>query len=198
MSMRIQWQRSPLSLALFGLLGGAAVATAGESRDETRIAMRTQSGAIEKIVVDDIDSLRPNETRAYTTGNGNAATLTRTDTGVTVAIAGERFDIALPDADGELAGLGGDIVIRKHLDEQRVQGDGKAFERKVIVRHGGEGKDAKDGLLPRKRIIIEHGENDALPEELVDLDLGDDALLLADGKARISVVRRVHREAEVQ
>lgn len=159
MKLQMHLRRSLVATALVALLG-AAVANAS---DETTIAIKTRAGTIERVDAGDLSTLAPNETRALTTRSGSAATITRTEHGLLLAIAGDQYPIAVPAEAGDLAGL--DPL------GQDVDGDGHEVRKVVVLKHGHE----------------EAGDDTAMldPDEL-----DDEALLAAGDGQRIVVKRR--------
>lgn len=160
MKLELQLRRALVATALVALLG-AAVANAS---DETTIAIKTRAGTIERVDAGDLSTLAPNETRALTTRSGSAATITRTDQGLLLAIAGDQYPIDVPAEAGDLAGL--DPL------GQHAAGDGHDVRKVVVLKHG---HDAADG-------------DDTAMLDLEDLD--DEALLAAGDGQRIVVKRR--------
>jgi acyl-CoA reductase-like NAD-dependent aldehyde dehydrogenase len=171
MNTGMQLRRSLLSLALFAL-----VAAAAQARDETTIAVKTRAGTIERVDAGDITTLEPGEVRALSTRSGSAATITRSDDGIVLAIAGEQYPIALPDV--EAAAAAGKRVVYKHDEAgaHAAHDESHALHKVVVVKH-------KDG-----NGRTEHGDELVAGMGLPDLD--DDAALLAAGDGPKVFVRR--------
>lgn len=200
MSIRIVMRRAALALALAGL--GAGAALAAEVQDQTRIFVRTAPGHVEKLTVD--GELAPGETRALSTESGAAATITRTEQGLVLQIAGEHFDVPMALATIETEDVVGDLGeagvnhrqrIVVHTDENESQGeDGQSTstsQRKIVIvrrAHDGEGEPA---------MAIE--EALALGPDSADLDDPEALLLAGDGEGkRVIVLRTVkHERAEI-
>jgi hypothetical protein len=171
MEIRTQLRRTLLSLALFALVGAAA-----EARDETMIAVKTRAGTIERVDAGDITTLKPGEVRALSTRSGSAATVTRNDDGIVLAIAGDQYPIAMPDVDA--AAATGKRIVFKHDDGKEghaEHGEGHAMHKVVVMKH-------KDGSGTH--------EADELVAGLGLPDLDDDAALLAAGDGPKVFVRR--------
>lgn len=163
------------SRALLAVAIAAAVSVTALAREstyeETRIDVRTQPGAVETVIV---GALAPGEARSVTTIAGNPARVTRTDAGLTLAVAGETFDVPMPQAeafDPSAAAPDGAKIVRieQRVDHATASAEAGA-KRKVIVRRHGDAKDLA-----------------------TDVDL-DDPGPLADGQ-RVRVIRQVRREA---
>ncbi|HET7845481.1 MAG TPA: hypothetical protein VFL14_15090 [Xanthomonadales bacterium] len=163
MDLKLQLRRSLLSLALFALVGAVA-----QARDETTIAVKTRAGTIERVDAGDLTTLAPGETRALATRSGSAATITRTDAGLLLAIAGDQYPIDMPDVDG--AGAVGERIV-KHADGEPAHGAHKV----VVIRH-------EDGH--------DEAHADAALAGLGLPDLDDDEALLAAGDGPKVFVRR--------
>lgn len=163
MEIRTRLRRTLLSLALFALVGAAA-----EARDETMIAVKTRAGTIERVDAGDIGTLEPGEVRALSTRSGSAATITRNDAGIVLAIAGDQYPIAMPDVDA--AAATGKRIAFEHDDGREAHaahGEGHAMHKVVVLKH----KDGNDTIEETDELIASLG----LP------DLDDDAALLAAG-----------------
>lgn len=172
MDMGMQLRRSLLSLALFALVGAAA-----QARDETMIAVKTRAGTIERVDAGDITTLKPGEVRALSTRSGSAATVTRNDDGIVLAIAGDQYPIAMPDVDA--AAATGKRIVFKHddgTDAHAVHGEGHAVHKVVVMKH----KDGGGAAHETDELIAGMG----LP------DLDDDEALLAAGDGPKVFVRR--------
>jgi hypothetical protein len=177
MDLPMRMRRSLLSLALVALVGTAAVAQAS---DETLIAVKTRAGTIERVDAGDVSTLQPGEVRALSTRSGSAATITRNDDGLVLAIAGDQYPIAMP------------------VDDGAFPGDMAAF-------HQARSQEARSGAPDtHKIIVIKHkGEHDAagvVDEALAGLpNLEDDEALLAAGDGpKVFVQRRkvIEKSAE--
>ena len=88
------------NLVLRRALLAAAIATAvsftalahESNYEETRIDVRTATGAVETVIV---GALAPGQSQTLTTIAGNPAQVTRTERGLTLALAGESFDVPM-------------------------------------------------------------------------------------------------------
>jgi hypothetical protein len=140
------------------------------SYEETRIDVRTQAGSVETVLV---GALAAGESKSITTIAGNPAQVTRTDKGLVLALAGEAFDIPLPQAhvvDADDLPAGAKVMLIDNRVAHAHAGEAGA-KRQVIVRHGAGAKaDAAD-----------------LEAEMADPGP------LADGQ-RVRVIRQVRRE----
>jgi len=165
-------RRAGIGLAIAACFSVAALAAPSE---QTRIDVRTRYGTVETVVLQDFAA---GEVRSLSTAAGNPALATRTAAGVKLELAGETFDIALPDpehAEAEAGGAGRKVIrIEKH---EKAVADGEHTEKKtLIVRHsGGEGELDEASAL-------------ALAE-------GAEPGPLAEGQ-RIRVIRQIRREAQ--
>ena len=82
----------------------STVALAGATvRDETTLLVRTTAGAVERLVYE--GELAEGERRALSTAAGNPATLSRSGAGLVLELAGERFEVALPEVEMGDAGV---------------------------------------------------------------------------------------------
>jgi hypothetical protein len=170
-------------LAGIAALAGPAWAAPGPDEDLTRIAVRTVAGDIER--VDVTGPVAVGETRALTTARGNPATLVASADGWLLELAGERFEIDMPDTDPEaLAALGSDpaagrVVRRIEVDTDTQATDGERKVREVrVVRTG------------------EHGEGAGDAPEVLVMPLADPELALAQAEGkRVMVVRTIKRHA---
>lgn len=184
--------RAGLLAALSAAILSTAAVAADTLRDETTLLVRTSAGAVERLTY--AGELADGERRGLTTEGGNPATLSRSGAGMLLELAGERFEVKLPQvevaADGEVEV--GDapgqrrIVIHKHEDHATT-GDADATTtetRKVVkvIRHGDvEGAAAGDGA----------GEGAAIALALA----GDEPeLMLLEGEGpKVIVMRRIVR-----
>jgi hypothetical protein len=137
--------RKGLVAAFAAVLGmGAVFAAQAAIQIETTLTVRTESGATEEVRFE--GDLAPGEQRALTTQAGNPASIVRTETGLSLQLASERFDVPMPQigSDGEvdaaaLDALRGEgkrvIVIDKdasvHIDGAKADG---SREQRTIVR----------------------------------------------------------------
>lgn len=183
-----------LAAALLAAFAAAAGATAS---DETSITVRTAAGAIER--VDFAGELAPGERRALSTRLGNPATLTRTEQGLLLELADERYE--LPNPSPDLAGLATDADGHGTIDGKPV--------RKIVIRRDKDVSETVDaeGAERKSNVVVKiarHGEGAAgadaieLDPELLVLDPADPELALAaaEGKGqRVIVTRRIKREA---
>src|SRR5436190_2706614 len=105
-------RRAGIGLAIAACFSVAALAAPSE---QTRIDVRTRYGTVETVVLQDFAA---GEVRSLSTAAGNPALATRTAAGVKLELAGETFDIALPDpehAEAEAGGAGRKVIrIEKH------------------------------------------------------------------------------------
>jgi hypothetical protein len=135
-----------LSLAV----GVASAATTTSTQDLTRIALRTQSGAVERLSIANLDAIAPGENRTYTSEAGATAYVSRNEQGISVLIGGERFDIRLPtadlsqlpahDADG--SGLPGahTVSVEKRIVHQHDGAAPDQMHKIIIVKKDGDGE----------------------------------------------------------
>src|SRR5262245_59310766 len=135
--MNTPLRRGALALAIAAAVSFTAFAA--ESRfEETRIDVRTKAGPVETVIV---GAIAPGESRQITTILGNPAQVTRGEQALTLALAGETFEIPMPDpsANAEIATPDGRKIVRisKHVDESEIVSAEK-HEKKVIVRHEGD------------------------------------------------------------
>jgi hypothetical protein len=173
--MRTILRRAGLGLAIAACFSVGALAH-GPASDETRIDVRTKFNTVETVVVQD---LGPGEIRSLSTAMGNPALVTRTDKGLKLELAGETFDVALPDPEHlDAADLpAGAKVVRIEKHERKQVAEGDTTEKKtVVVKRSGTGSEA----------------DAAAAEALAD---AADPGPLADGQ-RIRVIRQVRREEE--
>ena len=174
-------KRAGLGLALAACCSVAALA--GPSSDKIRIDVRTKYDTVETVVLED---LAPGEVRSLSTAAGNPALATRTDTGVKLELAGETFDVALPDPeslDAADLGSGAKVVkIRKHEveDQQRAQ------HKTVVVKRKSSGDSVDQAIEKEIELSIEQDVDAALA-------LAADPGPLAEGQ-RIRVIRELRRE----
>jgi hypothetical protein len=170
--MRSILRRAGLGLAIAACFSVAALAH-GPASDETRIDVRTKLNTVETVVVQD---LGPGEVRSLNTAAGNPALVTRTDKGLKLELAGESFDVALPDPE--------------HLDEADLPAGAKVI--RIEKRDRKEGVAAGD-TSEKKTVIVKRGgaatEADAAEALAESAEPGP----LADGQ-RIRVIRQVRLE----
>jgi hypothetical protein len=132
------------------------------------------------------DSVAPGEARSLNTAAGNPALVTGTDTGVKLELAGETFDVALPDPEkldaAELPAGAKVVKIRKH--ESKTVDAQQHVEKKVVVRRGGDGVEHESEV-----------EGDIEADVALALAGGAEPGPLAEGQ-RIRVIRQVRLEQE--
>jgi hypothetical protein len=196
MSLRTPLTRCALAALLAALLSGAAFAATTESLvDETLIVARTASGQAERLRIADIGNLAVGESRAYTTQAGNGATLTRNESNYMLEIAGETFDINMPDvspeglADGVLEGLpDGAHVVKIDKDETHsTDAEGNTKIRKVVmIKKHGDGEGASAGA---HAIVDADGE-----VEVFDLDNPELATWNQAHGQRVTVIRQIRKQ----
>jgi hypothetical protein len=155
-------------------------------RDETTLHVRTAAGARDTVRFE--GELAPGERRALTTTSGNAATLTRTDAGLVLELAGERFDIAMPaavdidllaaDASVDVDAPGRTVVIHRDTRESE-DGEVHTGERKIVRIVRRQDADAGDA-------------GSASPEVILEGDSPEVVLLDGEGP-RVVVTRRIER-----
>jgi hypothetical protein len=137
--------RTGLLAALFAAVLSTAAFAAETARDETTLLVRTSAGALERLKYE--GELADGERRALTAESGNPATLSRSGDGMLLELAGERFEVKVPDAalagidlDAATAGDAGEdgkrrIVIHRHEDHQdeaAATGEARRETRKVV------------------------------------------------------------------
>jgi hypothetical protein len=195
MNMRLPLTRALLAAAITALATGAAIAGTNDSQattDQTRVAVSTQAGTIERVTIEDIDALQPGETRALSTDSGSAATVTRTEAGFTLQIAGENFDVSLPAVGDHLAvlGEGQHLVIDKDIvrSDDPNAADHSPMKKVIVIksRHG-DATDADAAAADAE------AQADILSEAM------DEEELLASGPGdgkRVMVVRKIRRHEE--
>jgi hypothetical protein len=187
-------------LGLIVALGAAlscTVAFADEPavRDETNVHVRTSAGAIEQVRFE--GELAVGETRALVTELGNPATLVRGETGLTLTLAGEQFELPVA-AGGELdpdtlnlvgagAGETGDgkriVMIKNHHDH--------ALETDIDV-------ELETGETPHQRRIVKvirHGDHpEGSGPEAMEFSVDSPEELLSQGNGpRVIVTRKLVR-----
>jgi hypothetical protein len=186
--------RRGLIAALFASLsaGVALAGTTATTEDLTRIALRTQSGAVERLSIANLDALALGENRTYTSEAGATAYVSRNDQGISVLIAGERFDINLPqvnlsqpehNVDG--SGIPGahTLTIEKQVNRIHVDGAPDKAHRVIIVKKDGDGDTPiSDADLAN---LVVHAEDNSEPT------LGDPE----PGK-RVKLMRTLRHTAE--
>ena len=175
-------KRAGLGLALAACCSVAALA--GPSSDKIRIDVRTKYDTVETVVLED---LAPGDVRSLSTAAGNPALATRTDTGVTLELAGETFDVALPDPeklDAADLGAGAKVVkIKRHhefKDEQHAQ------HKTVVVKRKSSGDSVDQAIEKEIELAIDTDIDAALA-------MAADPGPLAEGQ-RIRVIRELRRE----
>lgn len=186
-------RRGLIAALCAAVLSGAAFA-ADTARDETTLLVRTSAGAMERLQYE--GELADGERRALTTVGGNPATLSRNGGEMLLELAGERFEVKVPDVAlagvelddlaGDAAGDGGKrhIVIHRHEDsrtEAPANGEARHETRKVVkVIRRGDGAAAADGTGPE---VLALALDDAAPE-----------VLMMDGEGpKVVVLRRIVR-----
>ena len=188
MSLRPTLQRAALAGALALLLAGASLASPDVTVTETTtLSVRTSTGQRETL---DVPELAVGETRALSTRSGAAATVTRTEKGLSAWIAGETFDVALPDP-----ALHGDLTALHELhalDELHEFDDialEQAIEQSIEREAGIEGE--------RKVVIVRKSHpGDPAPDVEALVEGDDPAIWLGDGPGkRVMLVKRVRKEA---
>ena len=139
--MRSILRRAGLGLAIAACFSVAALAH-GPASDETRIDVRTRFNTVETVVVQD---LGPGEVRSLNTAAGNPALVTRTDTGLKLELAGETFEVALPDPEhldaAELPAGAQVIKIEKH-ERKEVAGAEPSEKKTVVMKRSGTAAEA--------------------------------------------------------
>ena len=180
-------RRAGLGLAIAACFSVAALA--GTS-DQTRIDVRTKYNTVETVVVQD---LAAGEVRSLSTASGNPALVTRTDKGLKLELAGETFDIALPDPeqldDAALPAGAKVIRIEKRSHDELADGaDGQKTQHKTIVKRH-EVKGQSDGDDFEVELKMHEGDLDAALAEARDPGP------LAEGQ-RIRVIREMRREEQ--
>jgi hypothetical protein len=177
--------RAGLGLALAACVSVAALA---QPSDQTRIDVRTKYGTVETVV---FDSLAAGDVRSLSTAAGNPALITATDTGVKLELAGETFDVALPDPDAlDGAELPAGAKIVKVRKEHKAVDAQQQVEKKVVVRHNGDGVEQKI-----ERRIEADVEGDIEAELALAMAEGAEPGPLAEGQ-RIRVIRQIRHDQE--
>ncbi len=210
MSIRIVMRRAALALTLAGLCAGTA--WAAEAQDQTRIFVRTAPGHVEKLTVD--GELAPGETRALSTEAGAAATITRTDKGLDLLIAGEHFDLPMALATIETEDVRGDLGALGDLDALGDLGEpGTRHQQRIVVHTNDDKATSEDGQTAntsQRKIVIVRRAHDGEGEPTMEIEtaLGSaasgledpEAMLLSDAGAgkRVIVLRTIkHERAEI-
>jgi hypothetical protein len=142
MSIRSLWRRGALAGALALGLGGAAAA--GETfQSETRVELRTKTGAVEALTLED---LAVGEVKALRADSGTPVVASRDADGYLLEIGAEEFRLPDVDAhriahDAELAAPGAahaqDGVQERIVVERHADGDGIVHgERRIVIVRG--------------------------------------------------------------
>ena len=186
MNIRMTLMRGALAVAISALVAGAALA--GQTiTDVTRIEVRTQSGAIERVSLSD---LKVGEVRSFTTESGAAGVVKSTETGLELQISGETFAIDVPNPQGDavLAHHGEHEFVIRDIDERVVVETDKPTV--VIHKRHGEGLPG-DG----KRVIVKkmHGDPTLLGEGLDMPSLADPG----NEDKRVLVMRTIEKTDEM-
>ncbi|MBD8525836.1 hypothetical protein [Pseudomarimonas arenosa] len=134
----------PLLLGV--LLGaGALLSAPSQASDVANVRIINASG--EEAVEIDLDQLAVGESRQLTSSSGKPAIVTRTESGLSVEVAGKTTEVSLasPGHAGVWHADAGDgkVKIIELDDESLHEGaDGERHERKVVIMHKG-GEDAR-------------------------------------------------------
>jgi hypothetical protein len=173
-------QQRLLSTLLVALLAASAAAVAAE-RDTANV--RIVSGGSEEAVEIALDEMKVGESRQLVAKSGKPAIVTRTESGLTIEIAGKRTEVAFPDPEQIVVHGDGKHVVRLH-EEHAAHGDGDGQVRKVVVMRGHDGTHGAHGDMDDAEIaaLVERIEAHALDHD------GD-----ADGD-KVIVTRKVVRE----
>jgi hypothetical protein len=168
------------------LLFASAVALAGEEiKDSTEFQVRTASGQVEKVSV---ENLAVGEVRTVTSERGTTVVVGRHERGYVLDVAGERIEVDTPAVQGLTTdeevvinhdgGHDKQIVIK--LGDHDKLGNAAAHQQRRVVVMRPEGSEGKT-------IRIEEGEG---ADKLVhEMDLNDPEL----GDKRVMVVRKVEK-----
>ena len=182
---RVRAGRTGLLAALCAAIFSTAALAGAGVRDETTLLVRTSAGAIERLAFE--GELADGERRALSTVAGNPATLSRSGAGLLLELAGERFDVKLPEVEIDDAGT--------------VAVAGDEAERRIVIHTKGAAPasaDAPSSAEPRKVVKIvrrgEGAEGEAAQAEMSAMALagGDPEVLLLEGEGpRVLVMRRI-------
>jgi hypothetical protein len=139
-----------ITLIAAAFAAGSAVA---DSTDRTSVRI-VSNGTSETIDVP-LSALKVGESRQLAAASGTPAIVTRTDSGLTIEMAGRSTEVKLPELN-RIA---------------RSDGDGKRQVR--IIRHDGGG--LADGAGPRHTVFVQRQKGEGDPADIEEADL--DALL---------------------
>ena len=155
-----------LALAAVPLAGAAALwASPATPSASPRHAERAQllvgnGGEDDRLVIDDLDTLKPGESRTYLTENGKSILATRDEQGVELDVDGRK--IRLADDPETLPGAG-----TSHFTMRRIEVDDDGGTRLRIERQGAPAGDDLQAIElgngePRHLVIVRRG--DGLPD----------------------------------
>jgi len=189
--------RGTLALALAGLIGGAV--TAGEAGDTTTIKVLGKDRKAETVRFE--GELAVGQSRGLYTDAGTPVTITRTEKGLSIETAERTVVVPDGDHDAMLAGHHGDgahrVMVLKHGDHDVAHTAAHGEHKRVIVLKdvNVSGEPTALGELEALEELHELDELEGLGEletlaELDGLDLDS-----GDGKDKVVVIRRVHRDA---
>ena len=153
------------ALCALAISSAVSVCALAHEYEETRIDVRTQAGGVETVLV---GALAVGESKTIATIAGNPARVTRTGDGLELVLAGEGFDIPMPDASKPVIDPAdmppGPKVMMFESHVEHASADGA--QRKVIVRRG--------------------------PGEASGVDMSDPGPLAAG--QRVRVIRQIHKD----
>jgi hypothetical protein len=156
MSISPLFRRGVLAAALAVALSGAALA-AETLETETRVQLRTASGAIESL---ELDELAVGEVKAITAESGTTVIASRGADGYLLEVGKEEFK--LPDFDAHAL----------DADVHAMHGGGRHVEVHRHVAHGG----AKDAGDVEKRVIVRKSGDGIERRVVVDATAGAEAV----------------------
>jgi hypothetical protein len=137
-----------------------------------------------------LEDLAPGDVRSLSTAAGNPALVTRTDTGIKLELAGETFDIALPDPekmDESQLPAGAKVVRIEKRSHDEVADGSQARTKTIVKRHEAKGTSEGDDL--EVELALHEGDADLALAEAREPGP------LAEGQ-RIRVIRELKREEQ--
>ncbi len=147
----------------FALFAGVTSISLAEQSWEERVELRLSTeGNGHVLVLDDFDALPVGATETVWTEGGTEALVTRLEDGLLVEIAGEQFEIGMPEPgrmtldalqidfrghglheDGKKIVIVTSDEVHEFSDHEHVSGHGSGGERRIVIRTA-DGEDASD------------------------------------------------------